>query len=161
MAKNWQPILSHVKAVLMSRGRGSDEADDLVQEAFVRLACYAQDHTVREPEAFLMRAAQNLSLDAYRARKRHGEAVLVEDQILVDPGPALEEILLRREQIDLLIKSLASMNPRTSRIILAHRIDGASYAEIAREYGISVSAVEKQIAKAVILLGQAAQGWWP
>lgn len=160
MAKNWQSILLHVKSVLMSRGRGADEADDLVQDAFVKLACYAQEHTVREPEAFLMRAAQNLSLDAHRARKRHGEEVLVEDQLLVDPGPAVEEILLRREQVELLIKCLASMDTKTGRIILAHRIDGASYAEIAREHGISVSAVEKQIAKAMILLSHAVEGEW-
>lgn len=153
--------MSHVKGVLMSRGRNSDDADDLVQEAFVKLACYERDNEVVEPEAFLMHAAQNLSIDAYRARKRHGEEVLIDDVVLMDPGPAVEEILLRREQVELLSKALASIDAKTCRIFLAHRVEGSSYAEIAGEHRMSVSAVEKHIAKAMILLSQSVQGWWP
>jgi len=161
MAKSLRSIMSHVKAMLMRRGSNSDEADDLLQEAFVKLACYEQAHTVREPEAFLVRAAQNLSLDAHRARRRHGELALIDELDIVHPGPAVEDILLSREQVRLLGEALAAIDPKTSRIILAHRVEGASYAEIAREHGITVSAVEKQIAKAVPLLEQAMEGRWP
>lgn len=154
--------MSHVKAILMRGGSSADEADDLLQDAFVKYACYAQDHKVHEPEAFLVKAARRLFLDARRARKRHGEHELLDERLgLVDPGPAVEDVLLSREQIELLSESLRSIDGKTSRIILAHRIDGASYAEIARENGISVSAVEKQIAKAMALLSEAAEGWWP
>lgn len=153
--------MSHVKRVLMSRGRSSDEADDLVQDAFVKLACYEQENEIVEPEAFLMRIAQNLSLDAYRASKRHGEQVLLDGLVLADPGPPIEDLLLRREQVELLSKALGVIDSKTCSIILANRVDGTSYAQIASEHRMSVSAVEKQIAKAMILLGQAVEDWWP
>ncbi len=154
--------MSHVKAMLIRGGSSADEADDLLQDAFVKFARYSQEHTVLEPEAFLVHAARRLLLDARRARKRHGEQELLDEGLgLVDPAPPVEDVLLSREQVKLLSETLRSVDAKTSRIILAHRIEGASYAEIAREHGISVSAVEKQIAKAMVLLGQAAEGWWP
>lgn len=37
---NWRPIFAKVKAALMRRGRSEHDAEDLVQEAWVRLAQY-------------------------------------------------------------------------------------------------------------------------
>lgn len=44
------------------------------------------------------------------------------------------------------------LSPRTRRILLGQRLDGLSYAELARREGISVSAVEKHVAKAVAFM---------
>jgi DNA-directed RNA polymerase specialized sigma24 family protein len=54
---------------------------------------------VDKPEAFLMRAALNLSIDAYRLRQSHGEEVLLEDVVLLDASPSAEALLLAREQV--------------------------------------------------------------
>lgn len=161
MDTNWKTVISHVKGVLMSRGRSRHDAEDLVQAAFVKLAQYELEHVVLQPEAFLMHAAQNLSRDAYRTSKRHGEQVLLEsaEAFLVDPAPAVEVVLIAREQVELLSKTLAELDPKTCRIFLAHRIDGMSYADIARENRLSISAVEKQIAKAALVLTRKLEGW--
>jgi hypothetical protein len=57
MVRDWQATFARVKAALMRRGRSEHDADDLVQEAWVRLACYEREHAVATPEAFVMRAA--------------------------------------------------------------------------------------------------------
>jgi len=161
MAKNLKGALSRVRAALMRRGRSRHDADDLVQEAWVRLACAESRQTVNEPEAFLMRAALNLSIDAYRIRRNHGEEVLLENAQLIDATPTAETILLARERIARLSECLAQLDPKTQRIFLAHRIDGMSYLEIARDNGLSVSAVEKHIAKATLILMRSMEGWYP
>ncbi len=56
MTTNWQ---SASRAFGMRRGRSAHDADDLVQEAWVRLACYEREQTVAKPEAFLMRTTFN------------------------------------------------------------------------------------------------------
>jgi DNA-directed RNA polymerase specialized sigma24 family protein len=61
MAVNWQAALARAKAALIRRGRTARDADDLVQEAWIRLARYEREQTVDKPEAFLMRTALNLS----------------------------------------------------------------------------------------------------
>jgi RNA polymerase sigma-70 factor (ECF subfamily) len=114
---------------------------------------------VERPEAFLMRAALNLSIDAHRAQVTRGEQVLLEDVVLVDASPGVEAVLLARERMARLGVCLGRLNPRTRAIFLAHRIDGMSYPQIAYQHGLSVSAVEKHVAKAVLQLTTWMEGW--
>lgn len=159
MVKNWQAVLARVRAALMRRGRTRQDADDLVQEAWIRLACQEQHQFVAKPEAFLMRVALNLSIDEYRSAERHGEQVLIEDLVMVDSNPSAETILLARERLARISECLAQLDPRTRRIFLAHRVDGLSYFEIAREHNLSISSVEKYIAKATLVLTRSMEGW--
>lgn len=161
MVSNWKHILSYLRAVLMRRGRTVHDAEDLVQEAWVRLAMFERREVVVEPEAFLMRAALNLSADAHRTRVHHGEQVLLDDVVLVDTGPSSEARVLAQEQLARLSVCLAALNPKTREIFLAHRHEGLRYEDIARRHGVSVSAVEKHIARAMLELTSGMEGWYP
>ncbi|MBI3348589.1 MAG: RNA polymerase sigma factor, partial [Burkholderiales bacterium] len=68
MAMNLKLTLATIRAALQRRGNSAHDAEDLVQEAWVRLACYEREQVVVQPEAFMMRTALNLSIDAHRAR---------------------------------------------------------------------------------------------
>jgi RNA polymerase sigma factor (sigma-70 family) len=159
MVKDWNALVVRVKSALMRRGRSEHDADDLVQEAWVRLACYEQAHTVQSPEAFVMRAALNLSIDSHRMQLRHGDEVLTEDTLVLDLRPGADDVLLAKERLARLSVGLDRLSPRTRDIFLAHRIDGLSYAEIARRENLSVSAIEKHIAKAALLVTAWMEGW--
>ena len=159
MVKNWKTAFARVRSALMRRGRTEQDAEDLVQEAWVRLACYERGQTVAEPEAFLMRTALNLSIDAHRESARHGEQLMLENVVLYDETPNAEAILLARERVARLSVCLDQLNDKTRAILLARRVDGLSYQEIARRHQISVSAVEKQIAKAMLLMASWMEGW--
>lgn len=161
MVKNWQPVFSRIRAALMRRGRTRQDADDLVQEAWLRLARFEKRASVQEPEAFLMRTALNLSIDDHRTTRNRGEQVLLEDVELVDATPTAETILLARERIVRLSESLATLDAKTRRIFLAHRVDGLSYSEIAKELRLSESAVEKYVARATLHITRDMEGWWP
>ena len=143
----------------MRRGRTEHEADDLVQEAWIRLECYRREQPVDNTEAFLMRAALNLSIDAHRSRLSRGEEVTLDDVVLVDNRPSAEAVLLSRERLERLSVCLGRLHDKTRQIFLAHRIDGMSYQQIAKQHGLSVSAVEKHIAKATMLVTGWMEGW--
>ena len=159
MVKNWQGVFSRVRAALMRRGRTEHDADDLVQEAWIRLECYRREQPVDQPEAFLMRAALKLSIQAHSTRKTRGEEVMLEDVVLVDTTPSAETVLLARERLERMSVCLGRLNDKTRAIFLAHRIDGMSYQQIARLHGLSVSSVEKHIAKAMLLITSWMEGW--
>lgn len=161
MVIDWPSVFSRVRAALMRRGRSEQDADDLVQEAWVRLACYEQDNHVEQPEAFLMRAALNLSIDAHRASATRGEQVMLDEVVLLDGRPGVEDVLLNRERIARLSQCLAALSDKTRDIFLAHRIDGQSYQVIADRYGITVSSVHKHIAKALLMITGRMEGWYP
>ena len=46
-------------------------------------------------------------------------------------------------------QAVARLKPLTREIFLAQRVDGYTYPEIAKETGLSVKGVEKQMSKAI------------
>ena len=159
LIRNWRETLSRVRAALMRRGRSSQGADDLVQEAWIRLACYEGEQPVERPEAFLMRIALNLSIDAHRTEQTRGDQVLMDDVVLVDVAPTADATLLAKERVARLSEGVARLSETTRAIFLSHRIDGLPYREIARSQGISITTVHKHVAKATLQLTTWMEGW--
>lgn len=152
-------LFALVIRALVRRGRTVHEAEDLVQEAWLRLARHPDPGSVVNPSAFLMRTALNLSIDAHRARVAQGEAVALDDVVLVDGTPGAEAQVLARERLVRLTSCLGRLPERTRDIFLAHRLDGRSYTDIAREHGISINAVERHVTKATLMLMGWMEGW--
>jgi RNA polymerase sigma-70 factor (ECF subfamily) len=159
MVTDWKSVLTRVRAALMRRGRTTDDADDLVQEAWMRLTSYEAQAEVASPEALLMRIALNLSIDSHRSRASRGESVELEDVVLLDCAPTAECIVLGRERLARLSVCLGRLNDRTRLIFLSHRVDGLTYQEIAHQHGLSVSTVEKHVAKATLHVTSWMEGW--
>lgn len=134
-----------------ARHGARQDAADLVQESFVRLAgAGARRSTVIEkPEAYLSTIARNLLRDRAKIALRRSLAghVPAEEVPLAghDPVAALEA----RDQLRRLEASLARLSTRTRSIFLAHRRDGKSYKDIANEGGLSIKAVEGHMSKAI------------
>jgi RNA polymerase sigma factor (sigma-70 family) len=159
MVRNWGAVLKRVRAILLRRGRTADDVDDLLQEAWVRLAVYARETPVLEPGAFLFRTALNLSVAEERARRVRGQTLAVEEVVLMDGSAGTEAAVLARERLARLEVCLSHLGARTRAIFLDVRFGGMSYAEAARRHGITVSAVEKQVAKATMLITRWMEGW--
>ena len=158
MKKQLPAVFSRIRSALRRRGT-TQETDDYIQEAFARLASYEREQVVLEPEAFLMRTAINLSIDAHRARVVHGEQVVLEEVILVDDSPPVEAVVLGRERLARLEQCLGRLGEKPRDIFLAHRVDGLTYREIADQQGLSISTVEKHVAKATMQLITLMKDW--
>jgi RNA polymerase sigma-70 factor (ECF subfamily) len=146
-------LLSKVRRVLRRRGRTQDEADDLIQEAFLRLQVYCRDHTVRNAGGFLLRTALNIALDR---RRRARVAAVVPGALdalpLADPSPLPDEVCAGQERLQRMKAGLEAMSPRRREVFVLNRIEGYSFPQIASKLGITLSAVEKHAAKAILFL---------
>lgn len=145
--------LRWLKGQLRRRGRTPEEAEDLIQEAWLRVFQYCERGQVREPEKVLVRAVANLAKNEDRARRRHpfvDEAV--EELLLADGAPPPDEALAAKQSLRQVLSALATVDARTREAFLLHRMDGLSYPQIARQLGVSVSTVEKRIAWAMAVL---------
>jgi RNA polymerase sigma factor (sigma-70 family) len=146
-------ILLKLRRLLRSRGRSPDDTDDLIQEAFLRLQVYCREHTVRQTEAFLVRTALNLSADQGKAERVR--AVVPDglyELLLVDPKPLPDEVCAAQQRLQRMKRGLEAMPPRRREVFVMNRIDGYSFPQIAEQLGITVSAVEKNAAKAALFL---------
>lgn len=142
-------LFKKLRRLLESRGRRADDIDDLMQEAFLRLQTYCHDHTVENTEAFLVRTVLNLSAQQGRDDGRR-RAIRDESEMLaiVDPRPSPDELYAGQQRLLRMKAGLERLNPRTREAFLMHRLDGMSYVQIAEHLGVSVSMVEKHIARA-------------
>ena len=139
------------------RTRNRMDAEDLLHSAYLRLTRYGAQHPVGDPAAFLVRTAFNISIDNYRHEKilqNQAEASEVEDA-----APLQDEVIAARVRLTRVKAGLSKLTPRTREIFLMHRLENLKYHEIASRLGISQSAVEKHIAKAVLFLTEWTEGW--
>ena len=151
MKTDWLSVFSKVTSALMRRGRTEQDAEDLVHDAYLKYAQSAKEQTIEKPEAFLMKVALNLSIDAHRASTVRGEEVLLDDVVIDDGRPSAEDVVLAREELAQVGECLSRMNEKTRSIFLDNRVEGLSYQQLSEKYGITKSAVEKHIAKGVML----------
>ncbi|MFN3809007.1 MAG: RNA polymerase sigma factor [Roseateles asaccharophilus] len=159
MRKNLPPVFTRVRDALRRRGSTNQDAEDIVQEAWVRLASYERHQVVEKPEAFLMQTALNLAIDEHREAVNHGVQVTLEEVDLADESPPVESVVLARERMARLNQCLGRLSEKNRQIFLAHRLDGLTYREIADHHGLSISTVEKHIAKASLQLITWMEDW--
>jgi RNA polymerase sigma-70 factor (ECF subfamily) len=140
--------------ILSRQTSNSDEAHDLVQDVFFRLARMRDrwPSSLERPQAYLRRIAANLLKDRAKAAFRHSAAlhVVADEQSL--PGFDQHRFLESRDMLRRLDAAMMRLRPRTREIFMAHRIDGMTYAEIAERTGLTVKGVEKQMSKALVQL---------
>jgi RNA polymerase sigma factor (sigma-70 family) len=143
-----------IQKLLLRRGCTRDEAEDLIQDAFVRMQAFCEEGgEVREPEAFLVRTALRLRSNARVHQRRHPYETGVLDELeLIDTSPSPDEVFAADQCLERMRARLDSVSLRTREILFMHRLDGLSYAEIADRLKISISTVEKHIASGVAFL---------
>jgi len=138
---------------LSLQGASPDEAEDILQEAGVKLAEKSLS-SIENPRAYLYRMVHNLFVLHRRTasrRTRRDEAwagVHSGDPPEMDETPSAEAGLIAREQLAILQSAIGALPERTKTIFRRFRLDGVPQRQIAAELGISLSAVEKHLAKA-------------
>jgi RNA polymerase sigma factor (sigma-70 family) len=148
-----RPLFQKLRRLLRSRGRDVEDADDIIQEAFLRLQVYCREHTVEKPEAFLVRTALNLSID--RARHDRTQPVdygVLENLALVDPTPGPDAVYAGQKRLLHWKRGLEALSPRRREVFLLNRLEGYSFVQISEQLNISLSMVEKHAARAVLFL---------
>ncbi|NBA95036.1 RNA polymerase sigma factor [Pseudomonas sp. R5(2019)] len=124
-------------------------AADLVQDLFLRFWRRPLVQ-VEELGTYLLRCAGNIAIDHLRsegARVRVNEGWLPEQQDSDNSEP--QAALEAGSELRLVEAALRELPERTRQIFLLNRIHGRTYADIAHAMGLSQSAVEKHMMRAL------------
>lgn len=154
--EGWARLLARIR----QRTRNAEDAEDLLQSAWLRLFAYRTENEVREPAAFLVQTATHLAIDRYRQKKRFsGEPIESFSTSLADNRPLQDEVLAVRERLRRVQAGLERLPPRTRQVFVMHKVEGMKLREIAAALHITQSAVEKHVARAVLFLTEWTEGW--
>lgn len=134
-----------------ARLRHGDEAADLVQEAFARLAGFMAKSPLPRPGAYLQRIARNLLYD----RSKRLEVRLAAFHLPIGEGaePAVDadqaHAIEAADVLRLYRKALAELPERTREVFLLHRTQDLTYREIGMKLEISIPTVQYHVARAL------------
>lgn len=139
---------------LAARGAG-DEAEDVLQDLWQRIVT-APQQPIADPISYLFRAAENLMRDRRRSTVTRARRQFDwhDASIGQDEAPVGERALIARQRLAEAEAVLAAQGSRVSQVFRRYRLDGIGQAEIARELGVSLSSIEKDLQKAYRALAQ-------
>jgi RNA polymerase sigma-70 factor (ECF subfamily) len=131
----WYPrLVARITRRLGSR----DEAEDVAQDAFIRLL----DHEPDDPPAWLFTVAGRLTTDSQRSGERR-QRLVIESEM----EPPVDEALIRAEQRATVQRVLDGLPHRDRQLLLMYH-DGMRYREIASQLGIAESSVGSLLTRA-------------
>ena len=145
---------SRLLRFLAARGAG-DEAEDLLHELWEKVAANA-NQPIAEPLSYLFRAAENLMRDVRRSKtsRERRQFDWHESGASAEEQPLSDRTAIARQELEAVEATLSSLGPRVDRIFRKCRLEGMPQSQVAREFGLSLSSVEKDLQKAYRALAQ-------
>jgi RNA polymerase sigma-70 factor (ECF subfamily) len=135
------------------RIRIESDIDDLIQDVYFRLLRRGGIQDISRVEPYIFRTANSVLRDYVRRRATHyAQSHECANDDLRDENPSPEHVLIMKENIAQFAGALLELPERTRIIFILSRVNKFDYCTIAGLQGISVSAVEKHIAKALAYL---------
>jgi len=132
-----------------------DDIEDIVQETFLHSFAASNKQPIDNPRAFMAKIARNLALNHVgRAEQRLNqsteELVGLEGQF-EELTPSLESQHQSDEEFQVFCRAVAELPLGCRKVFILKKVYGLSQRDIARYLGITESAVEKQVAKGLLL----------
>lgn len=125
-------------------------AEDIVQEAWLRIEVADKRRAIDEPLSYLYRVVRNLAIDTRRRLRLEGQRLgppvtpdAFEALALDQPSP--EQAAVMRDQLAVVMAALAELPARTRVAVEMHRIEGFKLREIAAHLDMSIARVQELV----------------
>jgi RNA polymerase sigma-70 factor (ECF subfamily) len=156
------PYMDSLYRSALSMTRSSSEAEDLVQETFLRaFQFFGQFSPGTNARAWLFRIMTNLFINTYRKRVREPERVSydeMEDFYLYNrlndahsrtggAGPTPEETVVQRVQLDAIREAIANLPEEYRDTVILADLNEFSYEEVAGTLGIPIGTVRSRLSR--------------
>jgi RNA polymerase sigma-70 factor (ECF subfamily) len=151
------PLLSY----FLRRVRDRAQAEDLVQDALLRVIRASEYEVIEHPESYVFKVAANLLKDSRRHAVRHPTVTCA--AVEEDAGGELEELVDERSPERVLdgetslaqvLQALSELGELTRNVFVLFRLEHMKQKDIAVLYGIAQSTVEKHVMRAVLHLAR-------
>ena len=155
-----EQVLPHEPVFLAHARRfcvNADDAADLVQDVYAKLFGQETWRGLANPRAYALTMIRNLAIQ----RLRRARVVSIRQMAgldaadLTDETPDAHHQTIDREQLRRLLKAVERLPDSCRQIVIMRRFEERSPQEIARTLGLSLSTLEKRLARGMHLLVQA------
>ncbi|PHZ84742.1 RNA polymerase sigma factor [Paremcibacter congregatus] len=150
---------------LRSAAKNPEEAQDISQETFLKVAMKLSDkecsETILNPKAFLYRVAFNEFYNRCKRRKLHNHL----QQLFGESDEAYicsitpEKIALDQEELAVVRDAIYGLPDKQREVFLLTRVNNMSYQNAARKLGIKKDTVKKHVVRVLAALRVARAGY--
>lgn len=148
------PFASTYRAYARKLTGDAVEAEDLVQEAYAKVLGVSDWRRLETPERFVLTIIRNLAFERFRRAKVVGirQIGVLEMEALPDPAPDAHAVASAREELLRVLDAVDRLPEQCRRVVTLRKMEGLSPGQIAVRLGLSISTVEKHLAKGLMLL---------
>jgi RNA polymerase sigma factor (sigma-70 family) len=135
---------------LTRRFGSADFAADVLHDTYLRLERGGPIGPVSNPESYVLRIAENIGRNVRRRTSRLMTGAETEDifEHAEDEAPDSTRIIAARQEVALVRTVVADMTLRRRQLFLAVWVEGATIAQLATRFGLSVRLVQKEVQEA-------------
>ena len=154
------PHLDAVYTLARYLMRNASDADDAVQECYLRAFCYFDTFRGGPIKPWLFAILRNVCHAAYAENTRlaYGEeasGAASADPVWREPGDTPEQIVMRRADADTMRRLIEQLPPEFREVIVLREINDLSYRDIAAIIEAPIGTVMSRLARARGLLRDA------
>lgn len=143
----WRQHKDELRSFLVHRSGSGAEADDLLQEVFLRAVAQGADFCeVANPRAWLFQVARNLMLDRFRLTKAQVE---LPDDLAAEPSQAPDPVDLLSHCLP---RVLSELSAEDREAVVLCDIQGVTQKAFATRLGLSLPAAKSRVQRARLRL---------
>lgn len=135
---------------LVKRLKNREDAQELAQEAFLRLMRVKEPELIQNPEAYLFRIAANLAYEQMLNERNRGVQCDIADyEDELETQQNLSQDFEASQRLERLRIAVQELPPMYQSVLLLCKRDGYSHKEIAQKLNLSIHTVRKYLTRAV------------
>lgn len=150
-------FLRHRAAIerVLARFVPVEDRRDILQETFLKAFAAEMSTPVHDAKAFLFRIAKNLAISEMKKKSRTQTDYLEDlsgpDVLEDDRSGSAEAHLDGKRKLFVLSQAMAHLPAECARVLMMRKVEGLRVKQIATRLNVSVSTVEKRLARALLL----------
>ncbi len=128
--------------------RSDHDAEDVVQEAYLRALRFAGGFRGGDARAWILKIVRNTAYSWLERNRAVDPPAEFDEAEHADAGPGIEAELLRKADAAMLTAALEALPTEFREVVVMRDIEGLSYKEIAETAEIPVGTVMSRLARA-------------
>ena len=124
----------------------AEDIDEIAQETFLRAYKATEGRDIESPKAYLFQVARTLAYNEL-SRKSRKLTDYLEEAAEGEAGQtaSLEDEYTAQKKVELYLDAISDLPPQCRRVFLMRKVQAMPYKAIAKQMGISISAVEQHL----------------
>ncbi|MBB6522538.1 RNA polymerase sigma factor [Pseudoteredinibacter isoporae] len=152
LSRTFLENIGQLKSYLGRFFSSSHDIEDILQDTYIKAVEAEKRYTINTPKAFLYKVSKNLALNYHdRAAQKLTDGIEDFDSLeVLFKSISLEDQFEQEDRFQQFCLAAKQLPPKCRKVFILKKVYGLSNSEIAERLNISISTVDKHLAKGLL-----------